>query len=172
MAKNLATRIDVPYLSVNSLVRREKLHHGYDRKVSSYILDQNRVSRRIGSILSNTHGAIFDTNYVQGIIPRKRNSIAIVLRLDPVILYNRLRRRGWNKRKCWENAEAELVDSTLIDTINSLGNRRVFQIDTTHRSQAELEKIAMKIINGKMEKSDRIDWLAKYDPIKLQRRFS
>ena len=108
---------------------------------------------------------------VGGFLPKSLIGVALVLRLDPLILYRRLRNRGWSRHKAWENTEAEIVDLTLQETLKLLGEKRVFEIDTTRRSAALVYKEAMRALSAKRpNRAGRVNWLSRYDPIELERK--
>lgn len=123
------------------------------------------------SILDEADGVIIDTGYVGGLIPRNKNTFAIIVRLDPVILSKRLERRRWSRRKAWENIEAELIDIALADAVAWLGKSRVAQIDSTGMSRSALVVDAMRLLSARRKKHfASVDWLEKYDPIELSRK--
>ena len=164
----MAREMHLPYFSVNQFARAQGLYKTYDRQFQSFILDISKLKTQLSRLLSSQKKIVVDTTYNTGVVPK--NSSIIVLRLDPVLLNRRLIHRKWSKKKRWENVEAELIDSVYIDAVNCVGQRRVFQIDTTHKSKQQVEKMAMKVVNGKVKHREEIDWLNKYDPIDLQRR--
>ncbi len=169
LAKGLARETGFSYVGVNDLVRRERLHKGYDRKTDSYRIDMTRAKNRLTAITENER-LVIDTNYVGGLIASKRDVIAIVLRLDPVALFERLSKRRWSRQKMLENVEAELVDVALIDAVKSLGKQRVFQINTTSKSASTVLRIALRILAGEKPRNlSSVNWLAKYDPVELLR---
>jgi len=94
----------------------------------------------------------------------------LVLRLDPVVLYKRLRARQWTKSKAWENTEAEILDVCLQESLSLLGPRKVHEIDTTRKSAAEVCREASKVLSrGNTGRSGIVNWLARYDPLELER---
>lgn len=95
---------------------------------------------------------------------------AFVLRLDPVVLYRRLRARGWPRRKAWENTEAEILDVSLQESLKLLGRHRVHEIDTTKKSAYQVYKEAsMALSKQGARRVGQVNWLARYDPVQLKR---
>jgi len=86
--------------------------------------------------------------------------IVIVLRCNPKTLKKRLSKKGWKKDKVLENLEAEITDVILME---SLGNKKVYEIDTTDIPIEEVAKTVVDIIEGKIEedkyKPGKIDWI-------------
>ncbi len=93
----------------------------------------------------------------------------MVLRLDPTILYRRLRRRGWTRRKAWENVESEVIDVCLFDAAQAVGIGKVFEINTTSKVASRVLREAMEIIAGTGRRGRRVNWLRTYDPSVLGR---
>lgn len=86
--------------------------------------------------------------------------ITIVLRCNPLVLKERLEKKGWNADKILENVEAELVDVILVE---ALENKNVYEIDTTNRSVGEVANIVENLIKGEETdkfKPGKIDWIA------------
>jgi adenylate kinase len=98
--------------------------------------------------------------------------VAIVLRLDPIVLARRLRARKWPKAKIWDNVEAEMIDLSLYDSLKLLGKTRVYEIDATGKRPRELlhETLRMMARGKGWSLRSSPDWLEKYDPVLLSRR--
>lgn len=96
--------------------------------------------------------------------------VAVVVRLDPVILAKRLFSRNWQKHKIWENVESELIDLSFYEALKFLGSRRIYQIDATRTTTERLVKKAMELLHSGIGWDGFTpDWLAKYDPVDLYR---
>jgi len=174
LAKLLAKKIGFTFLSLGDLVRKERLHKGFDRKARSYIIDERSVRRELQRYFEDHRekGIVFETHSVNSILPKTRGMIAIVLRLDPVILAKRLHARNWPRLKIWENVESEMIDVSLYDSLKVLGKTRVLEIDTTGKRPEELVREILKVLsrNKGWSLKSSPDWLNKYDPILLSRK--
>ncbi|MEM1946016.1 MAG: AAA family ATPase, partial [Candidatus Caldarchaeum sp.] len=82
----------------------------------------------------------------------------IVLRLNPLVLWRRLERRGYSRQKIRENVEAEFVGAVLSDAVTTLGTRKVFQINTTEKNREQIVTLCLRIVRGE-SKGDSVDWL-------------
>lgn len=71
---------------------------------------------------------------------------AIVLRLNPRILYQRLLDRGYSIRKVAENVEAEAIDLITVEAVDLLGELNVFEVDTTGKDLDSLVNTIDEII--------------------------
>ena len=173
-ARLLAKKTGSTFCGLGELVRKEKLHKGFDRKVRSYIIDERSVRRTLRGYFEKHQekGIVFETHSINSILPKTRGMVAVVLRLDPVILAKRLRARNWPKLKIWENVESEMIDVSLYDSLKALGKSRVLEIDATGKRPKELLREILKVLSrnkGWSQKSSP-DWLKKYDPISLSRK--
>jgi adenylate kinase len=175
LAKLLAKRTGFRFLSLGDLVKREGLHKGFDRRASSYIINEPAVRKRLEDYFEDhrAKGVVFETHSIGSFLHRTRGMVAVVLRLDPVALAKRLRARKWPRLKIWENVEAEMIDVSLYDSLKFLGKTRVFEIDTTGKRPEQLMREILRALSRNREWSLKAspNWLEKYDPILLSRRF-
>jgi adenylate kinase len=174
LGRLLAEKIGSTFLSLGDLVKMERLYKGFDHQVRSYIIDELALERRLKSYFTahREKGIVFETHFVSPIIHKTRGMVAIVLRLDPIILARRLRARRWPKRKIWDNVEAEMIDLSLYDSLKLLGKTRVYEIDATGKHPPELLHETLRILSrGKgWSFSSSSDWLERYDPVFLSRK--
>jgi adenylate kinase len=173
LSRLLAKKIGFTFSSLGDLVRKERLHKGFDRRARSYIIDERSVRRKLQGYFEDHQekGIVFETHSVRSILPKTRGMVAIVLRLDPVILAKRLHARNWPKLKIWENVESEMIDVSLYDSLKALGKTRIFEIDATGKRPEELVRDILKALsrNKGWSLKSSPDWLKKYDPILLSR---
>jgi adenylate kinase len=138
------------------------------------MIDERSVRRKLRGCFEDHQkkGIVFETHSVNSILPKTRGMVAIVLRLDPVILAKRLQARNWPKLKIWENVESEMIDVSLYDSLKVLGKTRVLEIDTTGKRPEELVREILKVLsrNKGWSLKSSPDWLNKYDPILLSRK--
>jgi len=161
VARLLAERTGKPYVDLAEVVKREKFYTAYDAVRESYIVDVERLRGYLEKTL--TCNEIIDTHVVEALPPSKV-SVAIVLRLDPLVLRERLIKRGYPDLKVRENVEAEILDAVLISAVQSIGEERVYEVDTTGKSIAEVTEIITQILtkNGNLYRPGGVNWLEKY----------
>jgi adenylate kinase len=170
LAKSLSRKSGFKLVELNRLVRKEKLYTRLDRVRKTYIVDQGKLRRRLEALSRSSDTMVLPTHLIGRFLPKASVKLALVLRLDPVVLYKRLRARRWTKSKAWENTEAEILDVCLQDSLSLLGPRKVYEIDTTRKSAAEVYREALKVLSrGKTGRSCVVNWLARYDPLELER---
>lgn len=86
---------------------------------------------------------------------------AIVLRLAPAMLSERLAARGYSEEKIQENLEAEALDVILVEAAESCS--RVDEIDTTNRSPEDVANLVKRIVGGELRlPPGQVDWLVDF----------
>ena len=169
LAKGLAKKLGLQLVDLGELVKRERLYASYDRARRSYVVDERLVRSALRKMFRTS--SVVATHFLGSIMSRNSVSLALVLRLDPVVLYRRLRAKGWTRKKAWENVESELLDVCYSEAVRILGRRRVFEINTTGRLRSRVLEEALRIIKRKSKGlGRRVDWLMVYDPIIHGRR--
>ena len=170
MAEILSKRSGFKLIELNRLIRKEKLYTRFDRARRTFIVDDRKLRRRLEALSRSSERIVLPTHLVGRFLPKASVKLALVLRLDPVLLYERLRTRRWTKRKAWENTEAEILDVCLQDSRRLLGPRKVYEIDTTRKSAAEVYREALQALSkGRTGRSGIVNWLARYDPLELEK---
>ncbi|TMI14520.1 AAA family ATPase [Candidatus Bathyarchaeota archaeon] len=170
LAKNLSQRSGYKIVEPNRLVRKERLYTRFDKARKSYVVDEGKLRRRLEALSRSSERIVLPTHLVGRFLPKASVKTALVLRLDPVVLYKRLRARRWTKRKAWENTEAEILDVCLQESRLLLGSRKVYEIDTTRKSALAVYREALRVLSrGRTGRSGIVNWLARYDPLELER---
>ena len=171
MAKELSHKAGYKLVDLNRLVKTERLFTRFDKKRRSYVIDEEGLRVRLESISKSSKETVIASHLVGGFLPKTLVRCALVLRLDPIALYRRLRARGWTRRKAWENTEAEVLDVSLQESLNLFGRRRVYEIDTTKKSVYQIYKEAkMALSKPGTSRVGQVNWLAQYDPLELERK--
>ncbi|MGC9108361.1 MAG: adenylate kinase family protein, partial [Infirmifilum sp.] len=161
VAHQLASKLGLKYLNLGDIVKDKGLYTQYDARTDSYIVDLKKTRRYLEQIL--TCKEILDTHLVEA-VPPKKISKAIVLRLDPLVLRDRLKKRGYVYEKIEENLEAEILDYVLIKAMKRIQKDSIYEVDTTGKTIGEIVEIITKIIqeNSKEYRPGSVDWLTKY----------
>jgi adenylate kinase len=170
LAKNLSEKPGFKLVELTALARKEKLYTSFDRARKTYVVDEGKLRRRLEALSRSSERIVLPTHLIGRFLPKASVKSALVLRLDPVVLYRRLRARGWTKRKAWENTEAEILDVCLQESRLLLGPRKVYEIDTTRMSALAVYREALRVLSRRRTgRSGVVNWLARYDPLELER---
>jgi len=162
LAKVLAGIFNAKHIDLSELTISKKLFSYYDEERESYVINENAVVDEVLKLVKSEERIIIDTHYPE-ILPSSIVDKVIVLRLNPLILEERLRRKNWSWKKIRENVLAEILSVVSINAIEKFGPNKVYEIDATGKSINEIAEIAVKIISGEYghKQGTSIDWLEK-----------
>jgi adenylate kinase len=152
-AEHLDTDLDVFHL--NELIKEEGFSTGIDEDRGSLVADLDSLSEWLDGrddVLFESHLAHhFDADRV------------IVLRAHPETIVERLRERGDDDSKAYENAESEALDVILGEAVEEHGTESVYEIETTDRDPDAVASEIRAVVAGEREPSagtvSYIDWL-------------
>lgn len=82
----------------------------------------------------------------------------IVLRCDPKVLVERLKKRGYSKEKIRENLEAEAIGTIYSESLKCLDFTHVAQLDTSVHTASESAGILREYMNGNIKLEEEIDY--------------
>lgn len=131
---------------INDFAKKNRLFIGKAR--GSYIVDLNKLKRKLAS----EDGVLESHLLCEFSLP---NSVVFVLRCDPKVLAKRLLKRKYLRRKIKENLEVEALDYCTIKAEKNY--RRVYDVDTTHRTISQAVRKIIAILKKK-SKADRVDF--------------
>jgi adenylate kinase len=134
----LDTELSVVHL--NDVIRSEGLTVGHDDERDSAIADVDAVAEWLDGcedIVFESHLAHqFDADRV------------VVLRCHPEEIERRLRSREKSPASVAENAESEALDIVLGEAVENHGQDRIYEIDTTGLTPAEVASAIEAVIEG------------------------
>ncbi|MEM2897331.1 MAG: adenylate kinase family protein [Candidatus Bathyarchaeia archaeon] len=178
-SKLLAKKINGRCIDLSRLASREKLLIGMDLERKTKIVDMKKLNSKLKEILKESaRNLILNGHYSPSVLPSKLIDLVIILRLSPLKLKERLKTRGYPKKKIYENICAEALDVCTYEAIESCGVDKVCELDTTNKSLEDLVKEALSIIEGKNKpRVGTVNWLklledeGKIDEILNDKRF-
>ncbi|MEM2224699.1 MAG: adenylate kinase family protein [Candidatus Caldarchaeum sp.] len=154
VGKALAKKLGYQFIDLPEFVKRMRLYESYDRRRDTWTIDPRRVRKALRK--ENLENCVLSSHIVVPGLGRSEK--CIVLRLNPLVLWRRLERRGYSRQKIRENVEAEFVGAVLSDAVTTLGTRKVFQINTTEKNREQIVALCLRIVRGE-SKGDSVDWL-------------
>ncbi len=125
---------------LNSIVKRNKLYKGFDKKRGSYIVDLKKVERYLKKKYGNTEKIVILDSHISHLLDSIVDFV-IVLRCEPEELEKRLKKRKWKKEKIRENVEAEMVDVIVVE-VEDLYGKNFVEINT---SKKDLDEVCKKV---------------------------
>ncbi|MEM4706421.1 MAG: adenylate kinase family protein [Candidatus Methanomethylicaceae archaeon] len=163
IAKILSNRLGLKLIELNKFVKDINAIIGLDEKREAEIIDERKVRKELLKILSKNSGYIIEGHWGE-IVPKKYVDYVIVIRAHPLVLMERLRKKGYNEEKIKENVQAELLDYCLIKAVEVFGEEKVFEYDNTKEDIEESINNIIKIIKeGIGLKPGSINWISKLE---------
>lgn len=160
LAKKLAEKLGACYVNLSSIVIEKKLYTEYDARRNTYVVDEEKVREYLRRLTRDCELIVVDSHYGE-IAPRELVDKVIVLRLDPIELEKRLKKREWRWEKIKENIQAEILGVCTVNAVEEQGEEKVFEINATGKALDEILKEALDIVEGRVkEKKPFIDWFS------------
>lgn len=149
----LDTDLDVCHL--NEVIKDEGLSTGVDEDRGSLVADLDALAER----LDGREDVLFESHLAHHLDADR----VVVLRAHPDTVVERLRERGDDDAKAYENAESEALDVILTEAVEAHGVESVYEIDTTERDPDAVAAEIEAVVDGEREPSagtvSYIDWL-------------
>jgi adenylate kinase len=164
LASRLSRLLNRRFTTVSWIVFREGLWEGYDPERRSFIVDEDGLRRFVAGLSDY----IVETHWLE-VFEEANVEFVAVTRCNPLILYERLLRRGWPRRKVVENVEAELVGVIAAEARRLLERGvPVYEVDT---SSSNPDRLALEVVDAYRSGRSRccIDWLSALDEANLQK---
>ncbi|HDP73832.1 MAG TPA: AAA family ATPase [Candidatus Woesearchaeota archaeon] len=130
----LAKSLGAECLSITNLVKEKNLALGYNRKLRTWDVDENRLKREIERCIRKNH-KIFVEGHLSHIVSHRLSDLCIVLRTEVSELFKRLKKRKYPLKKIQENIQAEIFNTCYEEAKEN--KHKVLVIDTTSFSSAE-----------------------------------
>ncbi len=151
VAKKLAEVLKINYLHVSSFVIERKLYTEYDPIRQSFVIDEDKVIEELNKYIQGKD-LVIETIYPSLISKADK---VVVLRKNPLLLYDELKMRGWNDIKIAENVMSEALDVILSEALETFSEEKICQIDVTSKT---VDKVVNAILSWKCENNP--NWLA------------
>ncbi|MGB9727253.1 MAG: adenylate kinase family protein [Nitrososphaeria archaeon] len=157
LAKNLSKATGFRVFNINRICVLEGAIIGRD--AYGIVADINKLKKIISKkILSKNF--ILVGHLLPHVISSKNVDLVIVLRCNPYILEERLRKRGYPEKKVLMNVGAEILGNCYYEACKKFGLEKIHVIETSLKSPKEVLSDALDAINGvKRFNGFEIDWL-------------
>ena len=169
VSEAIAKKVNAKVINLSLFAQKERLVSDYDKQRETWVIDEERLKNETLKLIkkSKKEGIevlIIESHFVD-IIPEKSIDYIIILRCEPDILSQRLRKRGYNEKKVSENTQSEILGSSVNFFIQKKVKTPLFEIDTSKLSTNQLRDEIIKILcekeYGEIYRLGKIDWLEK-----------
>jgi len=165
VARHLAEALGAEVVELSEVALREGLYVGYDEKTLSYVIDEARVRRYLRSLATKGRVVVVVGHYSE-IVDDDILEKLFVIRLNPVELLERLRRRGWPQAKVLDNVEAELLGVCTANALAEHPRSKVCEVDASGKEPEEVSREIVEILRGVRECRVFVDWLEREDVVR------
>jgi adenylate kinase len=163
VALRVAELLDLKYVNLSDLAVEKGFILYKDSERDTFVVDEDNIRKALRKLSSSSNkGILVDSHYGE-IVDDEITDKVIVLRLNPLLLLDRLRKRGYPRKKIKENAEAELLGTCTYNALASHPADKVCEVDVTGKSEEEVADEVIKVIKGVSECRVWIDWLSNED---------
>ena len=129
VARYIAKKLRADYVDVNEIIKKYKLYSSYDKKLETYIVDPKRLVPVLRAIIKQSKNSIAIDGHLSHYLQKKDADLCIVTKCGIKILEERLRKRGYSRKKIQENLDSERFDVCLVDAAGQGHKIRI--VDTT-----------------------------------------
>lgn len=132
------------------------------------IIDIKKLRRVIKGLCQRLNNVVLEGHLIEAVPPELIDYV-IVLRVNPLLLFERLRERGYTIEKISENVEAELVDVCANEA--SVRFQKIFELNVTNLDFKQAADMIYRIITGEC-RGERISWLERLSKTEVTKLFS
>lgn len=120
LAKKLAKKYNYKYIDVNSIIKKNRLYFGYDKKLKTRLVDIRVLNKFLIRLIKHSKeiGLVIDS-HLSHYLPAKYANLCIITTTDLKTLKKRLQKRKYPKLKMNENLEAEILNTCLIEALEN-----------------------------------------------------
>ncbi|MFW5912920.1 MAG: adenylate kinase family protein [Candidatus Hadarchaeota archaeon] len=157
VACEMASEWNYQLIEINSIIEDEGIYE-FDENGTKLVDAEDLVG-----VLSNLIGVGDDNLILDGhlshLLPSNLISRIVVLRTDPKVLKERLKRRGYEDDKLRENLESEALGVIMGEVLKLHEESKIYEINTTQMDSSEVLEILEKAFELGTHHPEPIDWL-------------
>ncbi len=160
-AKQIAAKLCAQYINLTDYAKTYGLTLGEDTERKTTIIDEEKMCTKLTQTIETSENSniIVDGHYAAAVIPTKIVSKVFVLRRNPKELKEFMLKCNFNDAKLNENLSAEILDSCLIEAMQTQKGK-VCELDVTGKTVDENVAEILDVLNkNKKCFSGVVDWL-------------
>ena len=160
-AKQLTAKLDAEYINLTDFAKTYSLTLGEDLERQTTIIDEEKMRLKLAETVAATTNVnvIVDGHYAAAVTPTELVSTVFVLRRNPKELKLFMQKRGFKAAKMWENLSAEILDSCLIEALQTQQGK-ICELDVTGKTVEEnVAEILLVLDKDKKCSVGVVDWL-------------
>ena len=160
-AKQLAAKLNAEYVNLTDFAKTYGLTLGEDKERQTTIIDEEKMRQKLLETFeaSGNDNIIVDGHYAAAVTPTNQVTKVFVLRRNPKELKEFMQKCGFSDAKLYENLSAEILDSCLIEAMQTQSGK-VCELDATGKTIEENVTEIMDVLDrGKKCYAGFVDWL-------------
>jgi adenylate kinase len=160
-SKLLATKLNAEYINLTDFAKTFSLIMGKDEKRNTLVIDEENMRNKLSKTIAASSSAniIIDGHYASAVAPTQNIVQVFVLRRNPVELKQFMEKSGYTGSKMWENLQAEIIDVSLGEAVETHAGR-VCELDVTGKA---VEQVVGEILDVLEKRKSclvgTIDWM-------------
>lgn len=159
IGRRVSEVLGLELVDLGRLVIEAGLYTGYDEESASYVVDEGRLREQVRRLAAE-RGRLLVVGHYSEVVDDELLERMVVLRLNPVELYERLARRGWPPAKVVENVEAELLGVCTSNALSEHPPEKVCEVDVSGKSVEEASREVAEVLAGSRPCRVYVDWLS------------
>jgi adenylate kinase len=156
------------WISAKEIIEKKHLWSSIEKGVRIVEMKklQKEIKKEIAAARKKKENVVIDGHLLCEL--KLDADVCIVLRTDPIVLTERLKKRGYPERKIKENIESELLDYCTQLAEKNLKKCRIYEVDSSRTVHETLRQVEV-ILKGKGKgfAPGWIDWSGYLKRIKL-----
>uniref|UniRef100_A0A1L8DY96 Adenylate kinase isoenzyme 6 homolog n=1 Tax=Nyssomyia neivai TaxID=330878 RepID=A0A1L8DY96_9DIPT len=132
LAKEISQKLDLKWLDVSSIAKKNDFISGQDKVLDCPILDEDALLDHLEPLLEKG-GNVLEYHACE-MFPERWFHLVFVIRCNNTILYDRLAKRKYNEKKLQSNIECEIFQTILEEAQDS------YQEDIIHELTNETDE--------------------------------
>jgi len=169
LSKQLTQKLNALYINLTDYAKTNNLTLGEDKERKTTIINEKKMCQKLTETINYTDKAniIIDGHYAAAVTPTDQVTHVFVLRRNPKELKAFMQKCGFKNAKLYENLSAEILDSCLIEAIQTQQGK-VCELDVTGKTVEENVTEIMDILEkGKKCHAGIVDWLGMLEQERL-----
>ncbi|MEJ5293498.1 MAG: adenylate kinase family protein [Candidatus Methanosuratincola sp.] len=160
VARELARADGYRLIELNALAKEVGALADQDPRRGAAIIDEAKLRRELSRVLKAEGAKFIVEGHYGEIVPPRFVERAVVIRLDPRVLRQRLVERGYPPSKVDENVQAEVLDVCLVNAVEAFGEGAVVEVDATGLGSQPLLNSVREAISGRGLAPGSVNWVA------------
>ena len=160
-AKQLTQKLNAQYINLTDFAKTYGLTLGEDKERNTTIIDEQKMRQKLAQTIAETPtvNIIIDGHYAAAVTPAELTTHVFVLRRNPKELKQNMEKCGFTNQKLWENLSAEILDSCLIEALQTQEGK-VCELNITGKTVEENVAEIMAVLEKRKPCYNGIvDWL-------------